>query len=220
MPSESRNRKVEAKFERTMFEESRTKEYFDVRELQTMTGQPVGQFPAVILKEGVDNGLDAAESAGVIPEIRMRVRQVRGSLHITVQDNGTGITAETMQRILNFATRTSDKAHHRSPTRGAQGNALKTIIGIPYALGSRKPVVLESQGERHFLLPKIDPAGEVSIAHTSAVAPLRQGTRLLVAVPTKSCACFSPHDWARGFALFNPHAIVKIRIDAPEGKLA
>ncbi|HEY7157265.1 MAG TPA: ATP-binding protein [Gemmataceae bacterium] len=220
MPNTSRNSKLEAKLERTMFEESRTKEYFDVRELQTMTGQPAREFAAVILKELVDNGLDAAEKAGVTPEMFIRVRHVRGSLHIAVQDNGGGIAADTIKRILNFTTRTSDKAHYRAPTRGAQGNALKTILGIPYALGSRKPVVVESQAERHFLRPKIDPAGEVSIEHLPADVSIRPGTRFLVAMPVKSCPGFSPHDWARGFALFNPHAIVKIRIDAEEGKLA
>jgi DNA topoisomerase VI subunit B len=202
-----------------MFEESRTKEYFDVRELQTMTGQPARQFAAVILKELVDNGLDAAEKAGVPPEVLIRVRHVRRSLHLAVRDNGGGIAADTVKRILNFATRTSDKAHYRSPTRGAQGNALKTILGIPYALGCRKPIVIEAQGERHFLRPQIDPAGEVSIEHVSADVAERPGTRFLVAVPAKSCPDFSPHDWAQGFALFNPHALVKIRVDATAGKL-
>jgi hypothetical protein len=220
MVKTSRNGKVEAKLERTMFEESRSKEYFDIRELQTMTGQPVGQFAAVILKEVIDNGLDAAEKMRVPPEIRIRVRQVRRSLHIAVQDNGDGITAATLKRILNFSTRTSDKAHYRSPTRGAQGNAAKTIIGIPYALGSRKPVVIEAHGERHFLRPKIDPSGEVLIEHAPADMPLRPGSRFLVAVPAKSCPGFKPHDWAQGFALFNPHAKVKICVRAEEGKQA
>jgi hypothetical protein len=220
MPNTSRNRKRETKLERTIFEESRTREYFDVRELQTMTGQPARQFAAVVLKELVDNGLDAAEKARVTPEIRIRVRQFRGSLHITVQDNGAGITGETVKRILHLATRTSDKAHYRSPTRGAQGNALKTVIGIPYALGSRKPVVVESHGERHFLRPKIDPSGEVVIEHAPADVSLRPGTRFLVAVPAKACPGFSLHDWARGFALFNPHALVKIAVRVEGGKLA
>ena len=119
MTTANRKNSEAGKLERTTFEESRTKEYFDARELQTMTGQPTRQFAAVILRELVDNGLDAAEKKGVIPKISIRVRHVRGCLHVSVQDNGDGISAETVKRILNFATRTSDKAHYRSPTRGA-----------------------------------------------------------------------------------------------------
>jgi hypothetical protein len=48
------------RLERTTFEFSRGIEYFDVRELQTMTGQPAERFPDVVLKELVDNALDAA----------------------------------------------------------------------------------------------------------------------------------------------------------------
>jgi hypothetical protein len=220
MSTAKANGKPVEKLERTMFEESRTKEYFDARELQTMTGQPTRQFAAVILKESIDNGLDAAEKAKVPPEILIRVRHVREYLHLVVRDNGAGLQEDTIERILNFGTRTSDKAHYKSPTRGAQGNALKTIIGIPYALECRKPIVIESQGKRHFLRPKIDPAGEVSIGHDTADSPLRAGTRLLVAVPAKSCPDFSPLHWARGFTLFNPHAMVKIRIDAEKSKRA
>jgi hypothetical protein len=34
-------------------------------------------------------------------------------------DNANGIQPETIKRILNFETRTSDKTAYRSPTRGA-----------------------------------------------------------------------------------------------------
>jgi hypothetical protein len=40
---------------RTTFETSRAGEYFDARELQAQTGQPLQNFAAVALKELVDN---------------------------------------------------------------------------------------------------------------------------------------------------------------------
>src|SRR5262249_15022201 len=51
------------KLERSLFEFPRSCEYFDVRELQTMTGQSVDRLPDVIVKELLDNAADAAESA-------------------------------------------------------------------------------------------------------------------------------------------------------------
>src|SRR5437899_7319699 len=44
--------------------------------------------------------------------------------------------------------RSSDKAAYVSPTRGAQGNALKTVLAIPYVLNSDQAttVSIEAQG--------------------------------------------------------------------------
>jgi hypothetical protein len=65
---------------------------------------------------------------------------------LSIKDNGRGIPPVAVQSILDFRTRTSNKAAYRSPTRGLQGNALKTVIGTPYALGSRQPLVIEAKG--------------------------------------------------------------------------
>jgi DNA topoisomerase VI subunit B len=51
--------------DRTHFSVSRAAEYFDVKELQAQTGQPVSAFGEVVLKELLDNSLDACESAGI-----------------------------------------------------------------------------------------------------------------------------------------------------------
>ena len=74
-------------------------------------------------------------------------------------DNGAGIPPGVVGRILDFATLTSDKALYRSPCRGAQGNALKTIIGIPAALGVTNPVIIEARGVRNVVAVSLDAAG-------------------------------------------------------------
>src|SRR5918999_618305 len=150
-----------AVLQRTMFETNRDSEYFNVRELQAQTGQPVEMFVAVALKELADNALDACESAGIAPCLDITIRDTGGRLVMCVADNGTGIPPETVRRILNFQTRTSDKAVYRSPTRGAQGNALKTVLGMPCALGLREPVVIEAREMRHEILAWVDHDGEL-----------------------------------------------------------
>ena len=127
---------MSAVLERTLFSVSRAAEYFAAAELQAQTGQPAHRFAAVALKELVDNALDAAEAAGVAPEIAIDVARLGGDLRLAVGDNGPGLAPETVRRVLDFATRTSDKAAYRAPTRGLQGNALKTVLGIPVALGA------------------------------------------------------------------------------------
>ena len=212
--------------ERTTFEISRTSEYFSLTELQAMTGQPMEHFASVIVKEVLDNSLDACESAPVRPEIQLAVCRGEDKLSITIEDNGPGIPAETVQRILAFQTRTSDKLAYRAPTRGAQGNALKTVLGIPFALGSNEPVIIEGRGIKHQIRAWIDPAGELHIDHREEPALSRVGTKVQVHLPVdqdsdeKLYQDFDPQRWAQAFSLFNPHASVKICILENSSKLA
>jgi DNA topoisomerase VI subunit B len=78
----------------------------------------------------MDNSLDACEEAGIAPVVSITVR--KGS--ITIQDNGGGIETATIKSILDYTIRVSSREAHVSPTRGAQGNALKTILAISYVL--------------------------------------------------------------------------------------
>jgi DNA topoisomerase VI subunit B len=197
---------------RETFTITRASEYFSLRELQAMTGQPQDRFVAMALKELVDNGLDAAETAGVAPAIALEVQRPHEQILLTVQDNGPGLNPAVLTRQLDFTTRTSDKVAYRSPTRGAQGNALKTIIGLPHALGSQVPLLIEACGVRHQIRAGVDPAGEVRIDHATEAIPTRAGTRITLQVPATRQGVNAAR-WARRFALFNPHASVKIHED-------
>ncbi|MDA8336993.1 MAG: ATP-binding protein [Peptococcaceae bacterium] len=189
---------------------SRSSEYFNIKELQAQTGQSASNFASVILKEVVDNALDACESAGVAPEVTMEVAAGDGTLSISVADNGKGLPPEVIQRILDFQVRVSDKLLYRSPSRGAQGNALKTVLGLPFALGSITPVVIDSLGVKNTIRARTDPLGEVRVDHRRENSPVVQGTRVMVEIPERGQQ-FAPGYWAQGFTAFNPHALVKIR---------
>jgi DNA topoisomerase VI subunit B len=203
------------KLERTTFETSRAAEYFDARELQAQTGQPVSNFATVALKELVDNALDACETAGVAPQVGIEACREGKLIRLAVSDNGPGITPETVRRALNFDTRTSDKVAYRAPTRGAQGNALKTIIGMPHALGcSQRPVIVEARGVRHGIRAWVDPVGGLRIDHDEERVNGHAGTRVSLVLPGDG-QNFEPARWARSFSLFNrvPHrrsAVTKV----------
>ena len=126
-------------------------------------------------------------------------------MRICVSDNGTGISEAVIKSILNFSTRTSDKAAYKAPTRGAQGNAFKTIIGIPHALGGGL-VTIESQGLRHTIEAKATPAGTIDIDHKITQIDARTGTAVYVDMPKRAVY---PYWYARATAIFNPHAVVK-----------
>jgi Histidine kinase-, DNA gyrase B-, and HSP90-like ATPase len=201
------------KLERTTFETSRTAEYFDQAGLSKQTGQVPNRFAEVVIKELADNALDAAEYARVAPEVEITAQEKDSVIILSVADNGPGIPPKTVQKMLDFNTRTSDKAVYRSPTRGAQGNALKTIVGMPHALGSGKnPVLIDSQGARHLIKVVADPAGELTKERTIERCQRTTGTRVTVALP-EATQFFSKAEllhWGRSVAVFNPHAFVKV----------
>jgi len=216
-----------AQLNRTTFETSRAAEYFDARQLSALVGVPQDEFASVCLKELVDNSLDACETAGVPPVVGVKVERGDDLIRLSISDNGPGIPAEVVRKVLDYNIRVSDKAAYRSPTRGAQGNALKTVIGIPYALGSREPLVVESRGVSHQIGPWVDPAGAVHFDYAPAQMLLgadEPGTTVSLEIPTgltgEAAAIaaandlsndyvvqdFDPLHWVRSFAAFNPHA--------------
>ena len=210
------------KLQRTTFEASRAAEYFDARQLSALTGVPRAKLFIVCLKELADNALDACETAGVVPEVSVTIEYQEGVLcRLAVSDNGLGIPSELIDKILDYNVRVSDKMAYRSPTRGAQGNALKTIIGIPYSLGSREPLVITARGVRHTIRPRVDPGGHVRVSHAKAKENGAAGTRVEVALTAeevKERQDFDPHHWVRSFAAFNPHATFsyQAKIDSSE----
>ena len=176
-----------AQLQRTTFETSRAAEYFDARQLSTLTGVPKDEFASVCLKELVDNALDACETAGVAPVVGVEVERDNETISLAISDNGPGIPPEVVKKVLDYNIRVSDKAAYRSPTRGAQGNALKTVIGIPYALGSREPLVVAARGVRHRIAPWVDPAGVVHFDYANT--PLVTEGRRYVGAIKRSAAC-------------------------------
>jgi DNA topoisomerase VI subunit B len=211
MRNQTADGKSKDHLERVMFTFSRSREYFDVNELQTMTGQPQRRFPEVIFKELTDNALDAAEKAKTPPRVGIRLEHRGKRLLVSISDNGTGLELDTVTKILDFGSRTSDKAAYRSPTRGALGNAFKTIIGISFALGIHAPVVIRSRGIKHVIRARVDPAGEVEVDDETSPIDLRPGTTITLALPAQACQSTPFLQWGQAFTIFNPHATVRIR---------
>ena len=135
----------ETKLSRIHFETNRALDFLSRKELIAQTGHQVAEWPLVCLKELVDNGLDACEEADVAPAIQIRVDD-RG---LTVQDIGPGIPATVIDSVLDFNIRISSREAYVSPCRGAQGNALKTVVAMPFALCGAGSVTICSHGLRH-----------------------------------------------------------------------
>jgi hypothetical protein len=155
------------RLDRQVFKTSRLLEFCSPKELVLQTGHPVEQWPIVILKELADNGLDASEQARIAPTVKVVVRPTPGP-SITVTDQVAGIAPETVKAMLDFGVRAFSNEAYASPTRGAQGNALKTLVAMPFALdGSEGNVIIEARGVCHRITFGADQIRQVpNIEHT------------------------------------------------------
>jgi DNA topoisomerase VI subunit B len=93
--------------DRTTFQMSRLFEFFSEKELQMQIGFAMGGWPIALLKELIDNALDACETAGIRPEIEVTLEPDA----LSVQDNGPGLPTATLDRSLDYLVRVSDKAN-------------------------------------------------------------------------------------------------------------
>lgn len=212
---------------RQTFKTSREMDFFSQKELVTQTGHDASEWPLVFLKEMVDNALDACDEHEIPPTIRVQA-DAEG---ISVSDNGPGLPRETLEAALDFKIRASNREAYVAPDRGAQGNALKTILPMPSVLDPAGSVVVEAHGTRHTLRFRIDEISQRPTIDRREERGADHGTLVRIQWPAKesgghpawpfpgSCL-FLPDDgrWVPkptlpelfrqlciGFVMFNPH---------------
>jgi DNA topoisomerase VI subunit B len=186
-----------AQLERATFTMSRLLDFFSEKELTAQTGHGPAQWPLVILKELTDNALDACEEAGTAPNIFIEVT----SEGITITDNGPGIPPETIAGVLDYSVRVSSREAYAAPDRGAQGNALKTLMAMPFVLdGTEGHVSVTARGVRHEITVRVDPIRQVPVIdHGQHPADVKTGTTVTVHWPDSTYA----QSWTMPRALFS-----------------
>jgi len=208
--------KGRATLTRETFSISRETEFFTEKELEMQIGHGRQWWPVALIKELMDNALDASESAQVPPEIDVEVTEDGFS----VQDNGLGIPEDVIARSLDFMQRVSDKALYVSPTRGQLGSALKTVWAAPYVANGSGRVEVETGGRRHLIEVSLDEiAQRPQVSHTVGDDSLvRNGTCVRVAWPDLGCSDAADDDYdsynspptvqelVEAYAALNPHA--------------
>jgi DNA topoisomerase VI subunit B len=95
------------------------------------------------VKEAVDNALDACEEAGILPDIRVEVRDRQGRSLVVVEDNGPGIIEGQIARIFGKLLYGS-KFHKLSQSRGQQGMGI-SAAGMYGQLTVGRPVHIVSR---------------------------------------------------------------------------
>lgn len=97
-----------------------------------------------VVKEAVDNSLDACEAAGILPEIKVIVKQLSEDRYkVSVQDNGPGIVKEQIPRIFAKLLYGS-KFGKNTQGRGQQGIGISSAL-LYSQLTTGKPSIIRSR---------------------------------------------------------------------------
>ena len=202
-----------AVLKRATLRTSRLLDFASEKELVAQTGHERGAWPLVVLKELVDNAIDACEEAGVAPVVSVKV----DSSGITVEDNGPGLPRKTVKDVLDFSVRVSSREAYVSPTRGAQGNALKTIVAMPFVVdGARGHIEIEAGADRHLIDMTVDRIRqEPVISHETETVKRRIGTIVRVKWPDLPRSNGDDGrkrflQMAQDYAWLNPHLTITV----------
>lgn len=205
------------KLNRTTFESSRLLEFCTEKELVNQTGHGRYDFPRVVLKELLDNALDACEEADIAPTIKVTVDDDG----IAVEDNGRGLPEKTVEKILDYRIRVSSREAYVAPDRGAQGNALKTLIAMPYVLSGddeRGQVDISTPDGRHEIVFAVDPVQqEPKITRTvQCDQKVKSGTLFAIRWPSSASDILDDNEdefllLASDFTFLNPHLTLTVQ---------
>jgi len=218
---------------RQVFELSRELEFFTEKELQMQIGHPKPEWRITILKELIDNALDACEVSDIRPEITVEDDENGFS----VSDNGPGLPLSTIKKSLDYMVRISDKQYYVSPTRGQMGNALKTVWAAPFVALGEGEVIVESRGKHHVIKTSLDRImGKPQMNFKSSEGLIKNGTKVSIRWPLssrlqdaealdsynspengdgdedhKESDLIKAGELIAHYALFNPHAIFRFK---------
>lgn len=105
------------------------------------------------VKEAVDNSLDAAEEGGILPEISVKLKNVKNeNFRVTITDNGPGIVKEQVPRVFGKLLYGS-KFHRLKQNRGQQGLGIScTVLYSQLTTGSPTKVwsKINSKKKTHY----------------------------------------------------------------------
>jgi DNA topoisomerase-6 subunit B len=166
------------------------------------------------VKEAVDNSLDAAEEAGILPDISVEITQTGSNVYrCCVEDNGPGILDTQIGKVFGKLLYGS-KFHKLSQTRGQQGIGI-SAAGMYGQLTTGKPVLIRSRtGKRkdaHEFLLTIDTARNKPEIHESKVIEWEKdhGTRVEIEMEAKYQKGMRSVDmYIKQTAIANPHLTI------------
>jgi len=175
-----------------------------------------------IVKEAVDNSLDATEEARILPDIYVKIEELEKEKYkVVVRDNGPGIVKKQIANIFGKLLYGS-KFHKLRQSRGQQGIGISGCVLYAQLTSGQATQILTSTGDgkTHKYKVKIDvKKNEPKIVESSIVETDKwHGLQVTFVVE----GIYREHkqsviEYLKEVAISNPYA--NIVFDAPTGKI-
>lgn len=200
---------------RRMLERRRDLDYVSLHGLSALTGCDPERLDEIVVKELVDNALDAC---GEDPKVEVSFEEAGDLVGISVWGNGRELTKQDVTKITDFDRAYSTTFHYRFPTRGRLGNAFKCVMAAPYALSKRikNPLTIISGGREYVVGLEINELGQRVRSRVSQVQrtpPTVRGTRVSVVLPKYASSWGRKYQYGKmmmAYAIFNPEASFRV----------
>ena len=167
------------------------------------------------VKEAVDNALDAAEEADILPDIYVEITDEGDYYRLVIEDNGPGITRESLPKVFGKLLYGS-RFHVREQARGQQGIGISAAV-LYSQLTSGKPAKITSRTQgsadaQYFelIIDTEENEPEISVDETTAW-DRPHGTRIEIEMEANMRARQQLHDYIKHTAVVNPHARIELR---------
>lgn len=173
------------------------------------------------VKEGVDNGLDAAEEAGILPEVVVEIsKEGDDRLRVAISDNGPGILRKEIPNVFARLLYGS-RFHSNRQARGQQGIGISAAVLYANLTTARPAHIIskvEEEEAAHVLDLVIDTQKNQPrvVSEDLVLWDRAHGTRIELVLKARYIrGRQSPYEYLRGTAIVNPHA--RIVLVEPDG---
>ncbi len=167
------------------------------------------------VKEAVDNALDAAEEASILPDIYVEIQEEGDLYRLIVEDNGPGITKDSLPKVFGKLLYGS-RFHVREQSRGQQGIGISAAV-LYSQLTSGKPAKITSRTQgsadaQYFelIIDTDSNEPEISVDRTTTW-DRPHGTRIEIEMEANMRARSQLHDYIKHTAVVNPHARLELK---------
>jgi DNA topoisomerase VI subunit B len=173
------------------------------------------------VKEGADNALDAAEEAGILPEVVVEIsKESDDRLRVAISDNGPGILRKEIPNVFARLLYGS-RFHSNRQARGQQGIGISAAVLYANLTTARPAHIIskvEEEEAAHVLDLVIDTQKNQPrvVSEDLVLWDRPHGTRIELVLKARYVrGRQSPYEYLRGTAIVNPHA--RIVLVEPDG---
>lgn len=176
-----------------------------------------------VIKEAVDNSVDACEEANILPDIIVKIKNIKEDIfQISVEDNGPGIEEKYVKEVfgkLLFGSKFKSLGEAGMQSRGQQGIGISASI-LYSQLTTGEPALIDSKvkNKMHYSCKLfIDTSKNIPVIEDEKRLETvkEHGTKITLKLKGVYRRVKGPEDFLKYVAIANPHA--QITFFGPDG---